>query len=106
VSENLLVDVLLAVGVGAELVCCAGVVAMRTVFDRLHYLAAASSVPPFLFLTALLVREGLSGIGLEAIAAIGLLFLSNPVLVHATARAARRIDYGDVGPTPDERPKR
>ena len=103
-SENLLVDVLLAIGVGAELTCTAGVVVMRTVFDRLHYLAAASSVPPFLFLSALLVREGLSGVGLQAIAAIGLLFLANPVLVHATARAARQIDYGDVGPRADERP--
>jgi monovalent cation/proton antiporter MnhG/PhaG subunit len=91
---NAAVDVLLALGVAAELVCVAGVVAARTVFDRLHYAGAATAVGPFLILGALLVREGLSSQGLESIAAVGLLFLANPALVHATARAARRMDYG------------
>jgi hypothetical protein len=30
------------------------------------------------------------------------MFLLNPVLLSATARAIRRIDYGDLGPQPDE----
>ena len=93
---NAAVDVLLALGVAAELLCVVGVVAARTVFDRLHYAGAATAVGPFLILAALLVREGLSSQGLESIAAVGLLFLANPALVHATARAARRIDYGRV----------
>lgn len=91
---NAVVDVLLALGVAAELLCVVGVVAARTVFDRLHYAAAATAVGPFLILAALLVREGLSSQGLESIAAVGLLFLANPTLVHAIGRAARRIDYG------------
>lgn len=88
-TENLAVDVLLGVGVGAQLVCCVGLVVARTVFDRLHFVAAASTVGPFLILAALLVREGLSTQGLEAIAAVVLLFLASPVLVHALARAGR-----------------
>jgi monovalent cation/proton antiporter MnhG/PhaG subunit len=102
VSENVLVDLLLAVGVGAELVCCVGLVAARTVFDRLHFAAAATAVGPFLILAALLVREGLSAQGLEAMAAIALLFLANPVLVHALGRAARRLEYGSVTAQADE----
>jgi monovalent cation/proton antiporter MnhG/PhaG subunit len=102
-AANAAVDVLLALGVAGELLCVAGVVLMRTTFDRLHYAAAATTVPAFLILAAVLVREHLSSGGLEAIAAVGLMFLLNPVLVLATARAARRIDYGTVAPLPEEK---
>ena len=84
------VDALLAAGVASALVCVLGVVFMRTTFDRLHYAAAAPTVPAFLILAAVLVREHLSSGGLAAIAAVGLLFLLNPVLLSATARAIHR----------------
>jgi len=89
VTGNLVVDLLLGIGVGAQLVCCVGLVVARTVFDRLHFVAAATTAGPFLILAALLVREGLSTQGLESIAAVALLLLANPVLVHALARAGR-----------------
>lgn len=89
---NAAVDVLLALGVAGELLCIAGVVAMRTVFARLHYAAAATTVPAWLVLAAVLVREHVSSGGLQAIAAVAFLFLLNPVLTIATARAARRFD--------------
>jgi monovalent cation/proton antiporter MnhG/PhaG subunit len=86
------VDILLALGVVLELLCCVGVVVMRTTYDRLHYAAAGTTVPAFLILAAVLVKQHLSGGGLDAIAAVALMFLLNPVLVVATARAARRIE--------------
>jgi monovalent cation/proton antiporter MnhG/PhaG subunit len=86
------VNVLLALGVVLELLCCVGVVVMRTTYDRLHYAAAGTTVPAFLVLAAVLVREGVSSGGLQAIAAVAFMFLLNPVLVTATARAARRVD--------------
>jgi multisubunit Na+/H+ antiporter MnhG subunit len=95
-AGDLAVDVLLVLGVAGELLCVTGVLVMRTTFDRLHYAAAATTVPAFLVLAATLVREQVSVGGLEAIAAVGLLFLLNPALVIATARAARRIDHGDL----------
>lgn len=91
-TGNLAVDLLLGFGVGAQLACCVGVLVARTVFDRLHFVAAATTVGPFLILAALLVREGLSTQGLESIAAVALLLLANPVLVHALARAGRAQD--------------
>ena len=91
-AGDIAVDVLLALGVAGELLCVAGVLAMRTTFDRLHYASAATSVPAFLVLAAVLVREHLTAGGLEAIAAVGLLFLLNPAVLLATAMAARRID--------------
>ena len=94
-ASDLTVDVLLGVGVVAELLCVAGVLVMRTTLDRLHYAAAATTVPALLVLFATLIREHLSPGGLQAIAAVGLLFLINPALVIATARAARRIDEAE-----------
>lgn len=88
-AANVAVDVLLAAGVALELACCVGVVVMRTTFDRLHYASAGTTVPAFLILAAVLVREHLSSGGMEAIAAVGLLFLLNPILLLATARAVR-----------------
>ena len=90
------VDVLLAAGVTFELLCCVGVLVMRTTHDRLHYAAAGSTVPAFLVLAAVLVREHLSSGGLDAIAAVALAFFLNPVLLVATARVARRIDGHEV----------
>jgi multisubunit Na+/H+ antiporter MnhG subunit len=91
-ASDLAVDVLLGFGVAGELLCVAGVLVMRTTFDRLHYAAATTSVPAFLVLAATLVREHVTAGGLQAIAAVGLLFLLNPAVVLATAIAARRTD--------------
>ena len=94
-AADLAVDVLLGLGVAGELLCVVGVLVMRTTFDRLHYAAAATSVPAFLVLAAVLVREHLTAGGLEAILAVALLFLLNPAVVLATAMAARRIDEAE-----------
>jgi monovalent cation/proton antiporter MnhG/PhaG subunit len=91
-ASDLAVDVLLVLGVAGELLCVAGVLVMRTTLDRLHYVSAATTVPAVLVLVAVLVRVHMSSGGLQAIATVALLFLINPVLVIATARAARRID--------------
>jgi monovalent cation/proton antiporter MnhG/PhaG subunit len=90
--RNVVVDILLVLGVAAELLCCVGVALMRTTFDRLHYTAAGTTVGPFCILAAVLVREGFGQTGLDAIAAVVLLFFAGPLVVHATARAARSTD--------------
>jgi multisubunit Na+/H+ antiporter MnhG subunit len=89
---NLAVDGLLGIGVALELLCCIGVVVMRTPIDRLHYASAGIVVPPLFVLAAVLIREHVSSGGLQAIAAVALLVLLNPVLLNATARAIRRVD--------------
>ena len=94
-TENLDVDVLLGIGVGLELACVVGVVAARSVFDRLHFVGAASTVPPVLILAALIVREGLPSNVLDAIVAVALLLVAGPVVVHALGRAAHRFEQGD-----------
>lgn len=102
-ARDLAIDVLLGLGVAGELLCVIGIVVMRTTFDRLHYAAASTTVPAFLILTAAILKQHFTASGMEAFAAVALLFVLNPALVIATARAARRIDYGSVAPLPEER---
>jgi monovalent cation/proton antiporter MnhG/PhaG subunit len=87
--ENVVVDILLTIGVVAELLCCVGVAVMRTTYDRLHYTAAGTTIGPLFIVVALLVREGFEQVGLNGLAAVVILFLAGPLVIHATARAAR-----------------
>ena len=91
-TTDLLVDLFLMLGVACQLVCCLGVVVMRNVLDRLHYTGAGTTLGPIFVGVAVLIRESISAGGLETIAAVAFLFLLNPVLTIATARAARRLE--------------
>lgn len=87
------VDVLLWAGVGLLLLCAAGVLVMRSAYDRLHY-AGAASWGVLLIALAILVRESWSLIGDKALAIAFLLAICSPALAHATARAGRIRDHG------------
>jgi multisubunit Na+/H+ antiporter MnhG subunit len=95
-------EVLLWIGVAAQVVCVLGVVVMRGPFDRLHYAAAGTLVGPLLIGTALVLREGLNAASGEVVAGIGFLVLLSPAVTVATGRAARVVHYGDVHPRPEE----
>ena len=101
-ATHLAVDVLLTAAVVAQLLCCLGVLVARDAFDRLHYAGAGTTVGPILLATAIVLRHGYGSESLETIAAVGLLFLTSPVLVTATARAARRRAFGQESATADE----
>jgi monovalent cation/proton antiporter MnhG/PhaG subunit len=103
VTRDIVVHVLLALGVACQGVCCVGVLAMRNVFDRLHYSAGATTVGPLLIGLAIVFHRKLDAGGIEALVAVLLLFLISPVMTIATARAARRIDYGGTRPLPEEK---
>ena len=87
-AHELAVDLLVGFGVGTELLCCVGLVVMRDVYDRLHYVMAATTVPPFLVAAAVIVEEDWTQPGINALVVAAALFLLNPVLVHAAARVA------------------
>jgi multicomponent Na+:H+ antiporter subunit G len=80
-------SVLLWLGVALELLCCLGVLAMGTVYARLHFTAPAGLGAVAIAL-AILVRQGFSLMGDKAllVGAVGL--LAAPVVSHAIARAA------------------
>ena len=86
--------VLLFSGAAVEVLAVLGLVVMRDVYDRLHYVGLAS-LGALLVGIAIVVRESFSLIGDKALAAglLGLLF--GPILVHATARSLRIREHGD-----------
>ena len=102
-TSDILVDLFLALGVAVQLISCVGVVAFPDVFDRLHYAGTATTVSPLLIGAAVLTRYTTSTGGISTIVVMALLVVLGPVLAIATARAARRIDFGQVEATDAER---
>jgi multisubunit Na+/H+ antiporter MnhG subunit len=101
-TSSLAVDLLLAAGTLCQLACCLGVLAGGDAFDRLHYAGAGSTLGPLLILAAIVIRHGIAVQSLDTLAAVGLMLALNPVLISATARAARLVHTGQIGPTADE----
>jgi multicomponent Na+:H+ antiporter subunit G len=87
--RGLLVAALLVVGVGVTLASCIGVLVMRDAYDRLHYTAPATTIAPLAIAAAIMLEERLSAAGIKALLVALALLVTNPVLTHATARAAR-----------------
>jgi multicomponent Na+:H+ antiporter subunit G len=85
---------LLVLGVGIELACCVGVLAMRGVYDKLHYTAPATTLGAFAIAGAVVLRTPIVQFGIKALLIAVVLLVTNPVLSHATARAARIRTFG------------
>jgi multisubunit Na+/H+ antiporter MnhG subunit len=86
--------VLLFAGTVLELIAVIGVVAMRDVYDRLHYVGLAG-FGALLIAVSVLVDQWFSLIGDKALATGVLLVTIGPVLVHTTARSLRVRSLGD-----------
>jgi monovalent cation/proton antiporter MnhG/PhaG subunit len=92
------VDALLAATVLSELLSVVGIFAAATVYDRLHYAGATTSVPPFLVFVAILLRQPhpyTNPVWNALFVALALFFL-NGVLTHAIARVARQREAKDL----------
>ena len=100
---DLAVIVLLALGVAVTWVSCLGVLAMRDPYDRLHYTGPAAVLAPVAIAAAVVVEEGLSAAGIKALLIAFVLVTTNPVLGHATARAARIREFGEWTVRAEER---
>lgn len=87
--DHAAITVLLALTVLLEIVCCAGILVMRTPLQRLHYLGPAAMVCPVLVAIAIAVSKNpLSGAGLKAFFIAAVLVAFGPALSHATGRTA------------------
>jgi monovalent cation/proton antiporter MnhG/PhaG subunit len=101
-TQDLLVDVFLALGVATQFVCCLGVAVFRDVYDRLHFVGAGSIFGPLLIGAAVLVRQTTKAAGIETIVIMVLVTTLGPAVVIATARAARRFEHGRVEASDEE----
>jgi multicomponent Na+:H+ antiporter subunit G len=80
---------LLTIGVLGFVFTSVGLLLTRDTFDLIHYLAPGSLIGSVAIAAAVVVDNGLSQAGMKAILIAILLLVSNPVLSHAIARAAR-----------------
>lgn len=94
-SAGIAVDVLLGLAVLVVLVSVVGVVAMRDVYQRIHYVTPISIVAPVLVAIAVSVKEGWDENTGATWLALGFVVLVSPFLSHATMRAARIRERGD-----------
>jgi multicomponent Na+:H+ antiporter subunit G len=97
--------VLLALGVGVQVLSAIGVLAMRNAYERLHYVGTAS-VGGALICVAVTVRESFSLIGNKALLVAVFFLVTGPVLTHATARAVRVREEGGFSVKQGELEKR
>jgi multicomponent Na+:H+ antiporter subunit G len=88
--HDIVISMLLAFGVGIELLCCLGLWAMRRTFDRLHYVGPAVVLGTPALVVAVVIEEGFSSAGAKAVVIAVVLLLSGSVVTHATARAIHR----------------
>jgi monovalent cation/proton antiporter MnhG/PhaG subunit len=80
--------VLLAATVMCVGLSAVGVLLAGDVYERLHYLSGIGAVGVFLLAAAVWVRHGLSLGAVKTLLIAIIIFFTNSVLTHATARAA------------------
>jgi monovalent cation/proton antiporter MnhG/PhaG subunit len=88
------VAVALAIGVASALMGAVGLLATRDPYDQLHFTGPATVIGPIAIAAAVLVEEPLSSAGIKAVLVALIMVGTGPILLHATARAARIRERG------------
>jgi monovalent cation/proton antiporter MnhG/PhaG subunit len=89
---------LLAATIACIVLSVIGVLLTRDVYERLHYLSGVGAIGVFFLAAAVWVRHGLTGGAVKALLIAIILFFTNSVLTHATARAAWVRKHGKWDP--------
>jgi len=72
------------------IVAAIGVIRLPDVFSRSHAISLVDSLGAFLMLIGIALHEGLGTNMLKILVVLSLLYIINPVITHATVRAALR----------------
>ena len=89
-----MIAALLVIAVASTVLTAAGIVVSGDVYRRLHFLAPAATLGVIAVAAAIVLAEGFGQAGVKAILTAAVLFVMNPILTHATARAARSHERG------------
>lgn len=98
IIKDIFSDILLGLAVAIVLASSVGVLVMRDVYQKLHFVAPAAIVAPVLVALAVLIQQGYSQNTTETWLALLFVVVGGPVLGHATARAARIREKGNWRP--------
>ena len=79
---------LIGLAVAVQLASVLGVLVARGVFDRLHFTGPAAMLAPTLVAVAVVLERSFGQVGVKAVLVALTLMVTNPVVAHATARAA------------------
>ena len=87
---NILSTVFIIAGLFFLIVAAIGVVRLPDVFSRSHAVSLTDSLGAFLMLFGVALHEGIGINALKILVVLVLLYILNPVISHATIRAALR----------------
>ena len=87
---NILSIFFMTAGLFFLIVAAIGVVRLPDVFSRSHAVSLTDSLGAFLMLIGIAFHEGLDTNTLKILVVLALLYILNPVIAHATVRAALR----------------
>jgi len=104
--RDVLADVLLGLAVAIVLASSVGLLVMRDVYQKLHFVTPIALVAPLIVGFAVLAQSGLDENSGETWLALVFIVIAGPFLSHATIRAARIREKGDWrgGRTPGNGP--
>ncbi|MHB1987228.1 MAG: cation:proton antiporter [Acidimicrobiales bacterium] len=106
-AQTVASDVLLGLAVLIVIASSLGVLLMRDVYQKLHFVTPISLVAPILVALAVTVTEGYHENTGQTWLALIFVVIASPFLSHATIRAARIRERGDWrGADGDEASKR
>jgi len=104
VTTRVVLDVLVGLGVAAEVISCVGLISMRSAIDRLHYASAGTALGPALLAAAVCVREGfVSAQGLAAMLIAVVFAFAGSALGVGLAKMIRLETVGTAESTASER---
>ncbi|MBO0776465.1 MAG: monovalent cation/H(+) antiporter subunit G [Actinobacteria bacterium] len=91
-------DVLLGLAAAVVVISSLGVLVMRDVYQKLHFVSPAALVSPVLVTLAVWLHLGNRETTVQAVLALLFMLMAGPFLTHATIRAARIRQTGDWRP--------
>ena len=92
---SIVVDILLGLAVLVVLASSVGILVMRDVYQKVHFVTPAGMVAPVLVGIAILIQSGWSSRSAQTWLALLFVVIASPILAHATLRAARIRETGD-----------
>jgi multicomponent Na+:H+ antiporter subunit G len=95
VIRDVFADILLGLAAAIVLASALGILVMRDVYRKLHFVTPVALVAPVLVALAVFVQEGLDENTGETLLALLFMVIAGPYLTHATIRAARVREQGD-----------